>query len=242
MARRQRTVKATPEPRATGKAPAGRRGPKSGPETRERLLNVAQELFANEGINSVSLRRIMEVAQVGASQLNYHFGTKRDLLRTIFSQKLDVLNKERLALLDIAEASPGGPSLEKILEAYYLTSFRQFSNPEKDGNFARLVARVGSESSELASEIAEEFLDGVQRRFVSALQKALPGLDRTEIFWRLHVMMCVSIHTLTNPLRIYRLSGGACDPRDADDMYRSLLPILLAGMASPPGRIDKSIT
>jgi len=207
-----------------------RRGPKSGPETREKLLNVAEELFAKEGIGSVSLRRIMDAAQVGASQLNYHFGTKAGLLRALFERKLVMLNKERMSLLDEAMAKRSGPALEDILNAYFLPSFRQFSRPEKDGNFARLVARVGSDPSDLASEIAEEFLNSVQRRFVAALQKALPGVPRTAIYWRLHVLMCVSIHTLTNPMRIYKLSGGACDPGDADQMYQSLLPILLHGI------------
>jgi AcrR family transcriptional regulator len=208
-----------------------RRGPKSGPETRERLLRVAEELFAQEGLDAVSLRKIMDAAKVGVSQLNYHFGTKRDLIRAIFESKLAGLSAERLGMLEDAEKEDP-PSVERIVEAYFLPTFRTFVDPSM-GNFVRLVARVGADSSELAKEMASEFLDGVQRRFAEALKRSMPQLSEREIYWRIHLMLCVAIQTHVNPSRIFSLSRGICDPGDADAMFAALQPLISSALRAP---------
>lgn len=53
-------------------------------ETRERILNAAERLFAERGVHAVSNRRVSEAAQQGNNAaVGYHFGTKADLVRAI---------------------------------------------------------------------------------------------------------------------------------------------------------------
>lgn len=202
-------------------------------------MRVAEELFATEGLDAVSLRRIMDAAHVGASQLNYHFGTKKELLRAIFHWKYDLLSEERLRLLSEAEKQEP-PMVEAIVEAYFRPTFRTFSDPSAL-NFVRLVARIGADSSDLAKEISAEFLDVLQRRFAQSLARALPGLDEREIYWRIHLMLSVAIQTLVNPGRIYNLSKGQCDPSDSEAMFRSLQPILCAALRYQPPAVSSAL-
>ena len=44
--------------------------------SRERLLDAAEELFAEAGFNGVSVRQIVERASVNLGAIPYHFGTK----------------------------------------------------------------------------------------------------------------------------------------------------------------------
>ena len=66
---------------------------------------MAERLFAEHGVDAVSLRQIMKVAGVNISLINYHFGTKEGLLRAIFAKRIEPLNQKRLAMLEEAESS-----------------------------------------------------------------------------------------------------------------------------------------
>lgn len=62
-----------------GSTPQPRRG-----NTRQRIQDVALELFAEQGYEKTSLREIAEHLQVTKAALYYHFKTKEDILVSIF--------------------------------------------------------------------------------------------------------------------------------------------------------------
>lgn len=53
-------------------------------DTRQRIQEVALELFAEQGYERTSLRAIAERLQVTKAALYYHFKTKEDILRAVF--------------------------------------------------------------------------------------------------------------------------------------------------------------
>lgn len=59
--------------------PQARRG-----DTRQRIQEVALELFADHGYEKTSLREIAEHLEVTKAALYYHFKTKDDILRSLF--------------------------------------------------------------------------------------------------------------------------------------------------------------
>lgn len=60
--------------------------PRDASDTRDRLLRAAEHLFARSGIG-VSIREIHELAgQKNASAIQYHFGSKRDLIRAVIDR------------------------------------------------------------------------------------------------------------------------------------------------------------
>ena len=56
--------------------------------TRERILDSAEELFAEGGF-ATSLRSITSDAGVNLASVNYHFGSKEALIETVFSRRLE---------------------------------------------------------------------------------------------------------------------------------------------------------
>ncbi|MEW2485232.1 TetR/AcrR family transcriptional regulator [Streptomyces sp. NPDC048411] len=62
-----------------GSTPQPRRG-----DTRQRIQDVALELFAEQGYEKTSLREISEKLDVTKAALYYHFKTKEDILISIF--------------------------------------------------------------------------------------------------------------------------------------------------------------
>jgi AcrR family transcriptional regulator len=76
---------------------------REGADTRERIILTAERLIADEGVG-VSLRRIgLAAGQRNASAIQYHFGTKEDLVHAIFRYRLPYVNARRVALLDALE-------------------------------------------------------------------------------------------------------------------------------------------
>ncbi|MEU8740501.1 TetR/AcrR family transcriptional regulator [Streptomyces halstedii] len=67
-----------------GSTPQPRRG-----NTRQRIQDVAMELFADQGYDKTSLREIAERLDVTKAALYYHFKTKEDILNSLF----EVLNR-----------------------------------------------------------------------------------------------------------------------------------------------------
>src|SRR5437588_736604 len=53
-------------------------------DTRSRILDGAEELFGERGLDRVSIRDITRKAKVNLAAINYHFGSKEDLIAEIF--------------------------------------------------------------------------------------------------------------------------------------------------------------
>jgi AcrR family transcriptional regulator len=210
---------------------SGGKHQRDGAATRGRILDAAERLFAEQGVDGTSLRQIMSVAEVSISQINYHFGDKEALLRAIFERKIVRSNRERLAMLEELERSTPSPSIEQILRAYF-QPVHQFGPDGRPDDFIRLLGRIGSDNSRMARHIIAEFLDPIHHRFLAALRPALPHVSEEDLFWRLHILLCVMVQTAVNPDRIIHLSAGLCNPRDRDSTLAHLLPALAAALCA----------
>ncbi|WP_255794363.1 TetR/AcrR family transcriptional regulator, partial [Mycobacteroides abscessus] len=82
--------------------------------TDQRLLNAAERLFAERGVDAVSLRAIMAAAGTNVASVHYHFGSKERLIEALLDRYLDQIEKRRFALLDVAETAR---TLRAIAEA-----------------------------------------------------------------------------------------------------------------------------
>lgn len=70
--------------------------------TRERIQQVALDLFGEQGYEKTSLREIAERLEVTKAALYYHFKSKEEILESVLEDYLSEVE----ALLDWAEAAP----------------------------------------------------------------------------------------------------------------------------------------
>ncbi len=136
-------------------------------ETRERLLDAAERLFADRGFEGTSMRAITQAAGTSVSAANYHFGSKEKLLHETIRRATEPVNDRRLELLDEAEAGSGGAplSLETILDAYLrpVIEYRQQGMTEEG---RQISARLFSDPPELIQSIKIEIFGPMSRRFM----------------------------------------------------------------------------
>ena len=57
--------------------------------TKDKILDVAEGLFAEHGFNDTSLRTITGKANVNLASVNYHFGDKKTLVRAVLNRYLE---------------------------------------------------------------------------------------------------------------------------------------------------------
>ncbi|MEP4379656.1 MAG: TetR/AcrR family transcriptional regulator [Alphaproteobacteria bacterium] len=203
-----------------------------GEATRQRILDAAERLFSERGINGVSLRAITAAAGANSAAANYHFGSKKGLLHAVFERHATGMAAERATLLADCRTAPGRPPLvEQIISAFLEPGMRG----EHGGTtFALLRGRMLAENSEQTRELYALHLNDSTGRFLEALGEAMPALPAHDLHWRFHMMLGAMVYTLANPGRIQILTENACDPSDPDQALDYLVPMLAQMFCSPP--------
>ncbi|MBE0614836.1 MAG: TetR/AcrR family transcriptional regulator [Burkholderiales bacterium] len=112
---------------------------------RSRLIDVAERLFAEHGIDSVSFNQIARAAnQRNSTVIQYHFGSKTGLLQAIAERRMQAVNERRLELLSRVDGSDRLADLERVAEAMVLP-FAEHLSHEGGSYFVRFVAHLYSD-------------------------------------------------------------------------------------------------
>ena len=208
-------------------------------ETRQRIIEAAEKLFALRGVEAVSIRDITQAAGVNVAAINYHFGTKNSLAAEVFKQCIDPLNIRRLELLDEIEKKASGkaPGLEAVLEAMFRPAVeRGFDQRQDSETFLRLTGRCLSEPNIEIDQIIHAHFEKLIRRFDAALLRSLPGLDPEELFWRIK-FMCGALHyALLTCGKQKSLPVKLRKTLDAEGLIQRLVTFTAAGLRASVGR------
>lgn len=87
-------------------------------DTKQRLIDAAERLFARDGVQAARIREINELAgQLNPSALHYHFGSRMGLVEAILARFQSVVDVEVAANLDRVEAGGREPEVHEIVEA-----------------------------------------------------------------------------------------------------------------------------
>ncbi len=197
-------------------------------DTKERILRAAERLFAERGILATSLRQIISEAGVNLAAIHYHFQTKEALLEAIVLRRVEVVNDARLARLDVCEAGGRTATPEEIVECFLAPVFDLFErDPAAGRQFARLMGRLYAETDVMPRLLATRFRP-MADRFVGALARALPGLPKHELSWRIFFSLGAMAFTLVHGERVAALSNPE-EPADLREISWRLTHFLAAG-------------
>jgi AcrR family transcriptional regulator len=166
--------------------------------TEDRLLEVAERLVAERGVDAVSVRLVTAEAGANVAAIHYHFGSKAALVRAVLARRIPEATARRDVLLTALEAAPGPPSPRALAEAFVrpLADMAEVEATRHYPAFLAAVFRAGPEYRDLGNVpfqpqferfdalLAAALPDvtlGVRRLrftlFVEAAVRALAGLD-----------------------------------------------------------------
>lgn len=200
-------------------------------DTRERILDAAEHLFADRGFDGASIRDVTAEAGVNLAAVHYHFGSKEDLLRAVLERVVLPTNAERLRMMQEAHARPGGPRIADLLRAFILPELRLARDLGPRGQcITRLVGRMFSEPNEIVHELAAELFSEVGGSFIDGLHQALPDLDEQEVAFRMQCVVGVSTFFLADTVPS---EWKLIDLNDAEGATERLVDFLEPALSAP---------
>jgi AcrR family transcriptional regulator len=199
--------------------------------TRSAILAAAERLYADRGFGDVTLRDIVAEANVNLAAVNYHFGSKDELIAELFVTRSLALNRERLQELRAVEDRGGGRAeIADILRALVGPTLRGCLGPENQrSTAARFMIRVNIESVPPIRRIRNREIDHL-RKFIAAMRRSLPGQSDVELFWGLHFALAMAQQTVRDSERLTKLSEGKCDVDDVESIIERVVGVAVMAL------------
>ena len=195
-------------------------------DTKQRILDTAECLFAEQGYDATSLRQIIAGAGVNLAAIHYHYGSKQELLDEVIVRKAGPVNLQRIAMLDrlLGRDAALPVAVEEVLDAF-LTPTGPVA--EQNPQFVRLMGRMHADG--LLPTLALGHFQPVIVRFQAALQRAMPQLPQEELLWRLHFMIGAMAHAMCGSPDFTGVGGHA----DFKNRIERLIAFLGGGFRAP---------
>jgi AcrR family transcriptional regulator len=156
-------------------------------DTRQQLILAAERLFAERGIEGVSLREInLAAKQRNTSAAHYHFGSKDALIDAIFEYRRAEIGRRRDEILDALEQS-GRLDARSLAEALVMPLAAEVQRGQESGRYLEFLAHLFLTSPSQVGEILRKH-QAADARWIGVAQRALPSLPRRVLWTRLFLM------------------------------------------------------
>lgn len=200
-------------------------------KTRDKLLDVAEKMFAEHSFDGVSVRDITDEANVRLASVNYHFKTKRNLFMEVVARRATVLNQDRKTALDnipFAELTPE-EGVRAIAHAFIDPMYQRSTQGDEGWkNYCRLIAQQAALRH--SPNITAEFFNPFAMELIAQLKKILPKLGDRQAHYAFQYMMGATIYLFTENERLDTLSEGKYSSHDLDTLCDDLVIFVTAGI------------
>lgn len=193
-------------------------------QTIEKILLAAEIEFADRGFDGAGMKALATRAEVSQALLHYHFGTKDRLYAEVIGQRSTKINDERNALLDNVDmALPN--AIDGILDALFRPPLGPAGGEKPYARiFSGLV--VGREREQA---LVREFYDPTARRFISAIEAAVPGMNAGSAAFCYAMALGALIGVIGRDGRVERLMGRS-DLLETEELLQNLVQFAKGGI------------
>ena len=156
------------------------------PDTKDRLLDAAEELFLEKGFDQVSIRELAAAADVNLAAVNYHFQGKDNLYREVIKRRFTKQRDRILGELEKVRASSAGvrPPVSQVIRSLVFHHLSSALDDRRGGALLmRMQHELHSDSKDTGQLFLREMVAPVFRAYSAALLEACPGLGREQAAW-----------------------------------------------------------
>ena len=198
--------------------------------TKDRILGAAEELFAQHGFAGTSLRQVTSRADVNIAAVNYHFGSKENLVNEVFRRRMDEMSKRRLAALKAAQSGHPG-ELEPVLAAFVEPALAMAQDRHGGGAFIRVIARAYAEKNDSLRKFLSDQYGHVLREFAKAIAACVPDLSKEELYWRLDFLAGALTYAMAD-FGLIKRPANTTEAAHRERAARELIHFAAAGFRS----------
>ena len=192
---------------------------------RDRILDAAEFVFAEDGFSGASMKAIAVRATVAQGLLHYHFTNKEGLYAAVIERRSGIINAERIEMLDKVDLA-GPDAVAQILRALMQTPL----GPKGGGRaYARILAGLTVGDARDA-HLVQLHYDATATRFIDALQTALPGAQRVAISWGYNLAIGTLVAAISDSGRPERLGGANPGATRKEDILSTLTTYVEGGI------------
>lgn len=205
-----------------------------GDAIRNRLLDAAEKLFAERGIDAVSLNSIARYAnQLNSSVMQYHFGSKTGLVDAILERRMEDLNRRRNELIADIDTSDRATALHRVAEAMVLP-FAEHLFIEGGSSYLRFTAQVTFNADKSLFEMARGKHDSAVRKISALVQEILYDMKPDLVRHRLALVTNLVLFGVGEREKL-RMAGkhSGVARLHTDDFIRDLIEIIVAALSAP---------
>lgn len=167
-------------------------GGERGMSTERRILLAAERLFAQRGVNGVSLRSVMAAAGTNVAAVHYHFGSKDALVEAVVTQRSGDISARRAVLLDQLEGAKR--ITPRQLAAAFVDPVAEIALDD-GAAWVRFTASLINSSHPTMTLVTQGFFDQA-RRFTALLEALHPGWPMATVMFRLSQAMTLTFQVL----------------------------------------------
>lgn len=204
------------------------------PNTKQRILDSAEQLFAEEGFHATSLRNITASAEANLAAVNYHFGGKDALLEAVILRRLRPLNELRLdqleAVLEGAAKTGEPPSCREVLRSFVEPTLRLRQQESSTEHFISLIGRTLADPKGFAMQVFRREMQPLMKRLFQALKLSLPGISQQELFWRVHFAIGSLSHLMRCHERHAMIPAEVSIEMPVEELIEVFLDFTVSGM------------
>ena len=195
--------------------------------TRIALIEAAESLIAEAGVDGVSTRRIgAAIGSLNTNVVAYHFGSKEALVEEIYRYRLPQIDCRRRELLEQADASGLGDNLTALMRAFALPLFEQM---DASGRHSYAGFVLGVERSGMIATrglVAKEFPES--QRVMDRIAALLPANTEPTLNLRRRLVANMIFGTL----QIIDQEAGS-DACEAKRLFENAISMAVAAIAAP---------
>lgn len=201
-------------------------------ETRARLIATAEQLYAERGLDGVSLVEISrEAGQRNRAAAQYHFTDKAGLVQAILDKHTPGIEAARHALIDELEAQAGAPALRAWVEALVRPLAAKLDDDDGGRAFLRVQAELMRQPEATLEQRAKQNrgAERLMRGMTRATTSAVP-VPRALLASRMLLVTGLLFHGLSDYLA--RDAAGDAPPRAV--FVEALVDAIEALLGAPP--------
>jgi len=203
--------------------------------TQQKILDAAEQLFAESGFSVTSLRQITSLAEVNLASVNYHFGSKKELIQAVLQRYLAVLMPRLDQEFNRLLATQQPVDLHSVLSVF-IKPLVELERVKKGGSTAFLQL-LGRGYTDVQGHLRWFFIHHYGRtldKFVLLVQQSCPQLPASELFWRLHFSLGTIVFTMASSEALKDIAAADFkEVVEIDGVVQRLIPYLAAGIAAP---------